>query len=278
MLHGIPISGGRRPPTTDVADAWRLIEHGPVDGALNMAIDRAVQLSREKGASPPTLRLYRWSRPTATLGRFQDVASVDMHYAASHGIDVVRRSTGGRGVLHDAELTYSVVAGVEDGIPRGVAASYRLLCGALVASYASLGVDASLTARDKGVRSASCYLQTTRADLSVGRLKLSGSAQVWAGDTVLQHGSFVIARDTEREARVFRLEPGQTEQLAGAACSLTDVLATAPDLGRVSAAAVEGFESALGITLVPGSLTVEEALVAGSLLPEFHIAGTDGIN
>ena len=79
---------------------------GPASGAWNMALDRAVQLAHEAGQTPPTLRLYRWERPTITLGRFQPAEGVDRDFATARGIDVVRRFTGGRGVLHDDELTY----------------------------------------------------------------------------------------------------------------------------------------------------------------------------
>ncbi len=82
---------------------------------------------------------------------------------------MVRRPTGGRGVLHDDEVTYSVVAGVDDGIPRGTSASYDVLCGGLASAYSRLGVDAALTARPRGSSdSAACYLHATRADLSLG--------------------------------------------------------------------------------------------------------------
>ena len=134
-----------------------------------MALDRAVQLAHHAGDSPPTLRLYEWTRPTVTLGRFQDAGQIDGEFCSAHGIDVVRRQTGGRGVLHDDEVTYSIVAGVADGIPRGTSGSYATLCGGLAEAYARLGVDAALTARSRGSRdSAACYLHATRADLSLG--------------------------------------------------------------------------------------------------------------
>ncbi len=85
-----------------------------------------------------------------------------------------------------------------------------MLCGGLVEAYRELGVEAALTARPRGDgSSAACYLHATAADLSLGALKLSGSAQVWHGSTVLQHGSFIVSRDVDREARVFGLVAGR---------------------------------------------------------------------
>jgi lipoate-protein ligase A len=105
---------------------WRLIVDGPASGEWNMAVDRAILASHAAGDGPPTLRLYRWSPPAVSLGRFQSTDDVDMAYCAAEGLDVCRRPTGGRGVLHDDELTYSIVAGVADGLPRGVRRSYTI--------------------------------------------------------------------------------------------------------------------------------------------------------
>ena len=221
---------------------WRLlIDDGPAEGAWNMALDRAVQMAHAAGSVPPTLRVYEWMRPTVTLGRFQALDSVDSGYCSAHGIDLVRRPTGGRGVLHDDEVTYSVIAGIRDGIPRGTSASYDVLCGGLANAYSLLGVDAALTARSRGSRdSAACYLHATRADLSLGVRKLSGSAQVWLGDTVLQHGSFTISRDLDREAAAFRLDDAERERLEGETVTLETALGSAPARETVRAAVVAG--------------------------------------
>jgi len=245
-----------------------------------MAIDRAIQMCREEGAAPPTLRLYEWARPTATLGRFQDVDGVDLRVCASEHIDVVRRFTGGRGVLHDDELTYSVIADVGDGVPRGVAASYQHLCSALAVSYQRLGVDAHLTTRGGGeAASSACYLQTTRADLSVGAHKVSGSAQVWLGSTVLQHGSLVISRDAEREARVFKLNPSQSAHLGEATLTLEQAMGRRPRHAELVDAVVGGWGDALGVALRVGELTAHEAELVSTLLAETapHTIPTRGV-
>ncbi len=249
---------------------WRLlIDDGPAQGAWNMALDRAIQLAREAGEAPPTLRLYGWERPTVTLGRFQERESIDEEFCSAGGIDVVRRFTGGRGVLHDDEVTYSVVAGVSDGLPRGTSASYSVLCGGLAAAYRRLGVDANLTARARGSRdSAACYLHATKADLSYGARKLSGSAQVWLRDTVLQHGSFTISRDVDRESRVFLLSAEETQRLADETVTLDSLLDGPPSRSTIREAVVRGFAESLGIELVAGDLTASEFDTATRLRKE----------
>jgi lipoate-protein ligase A len=254
---------------------WRLlIDDGPADGAWNMALDRAVQLARQAGTVPPTLRLYEWVRPTVTLGHFQDAGSIDLGYCSANGIDVVRRHTGGRGVLHDDEVTYSVVAALEDGIPRGTRASYRLLCGVLAEAYRRLGVDAALTSRPRGSRdSSACYLHATDADLSLGLRKLSGSAQVWLGDTVLQHGSFTVSRNVSREAAVFSLSADEAGRLALETATLESALGAPPSREQVRKAIVEGFAESLGVAIDLGAAQRSELEEATQLRAEILESG-----
>ncbi len=255
-----------------MSQVWRVILDGPVDGDLNMALDRAVQLAHAAGDSPPTLRLYGWTRPSVTIGRFQAADTVDLGECRARGVDVVRRFTGGRGVLHDDELTYSFVAGIGDGVPRGVAASYRHLSAALVGAYRTLGVDADLTARPRGdAASASCYLHASHADLSIGVAKLSGSAQVWHQDTVLQHGSFTRTRDLEREAAVFRLAREAREALASGTATFADCAERLPADDEITEALLAAMRDVWGVTCQIGSFTVGEKSLAEELRPALRI-------
>jgi lipoate-protein ligase A len=252
-----------------------LIVDGRVDGALNMAIDRTLLEGRSAGSAPPTLRLYRWRRPTVTVGRFQPLTQVDLAACRRRRFDVARRPTGGRGVLHDDEVTYSVTAAVADGVPRGVAASYRHLCSALAQAYALLGVPAELTARPRGEKGAgACYLHATAADLSLGAAKLSGSAQVWSDDALLQHGSLVISRDTRAEAEVFLLDASQKAALVASAATLADLLDVPPTSDDVAEAVRGAFAQTLRIDLDPGALTEAEARRSIELAAE-HALYTD---
>lgn len=252
---------------SDPMTTWRLIEHPKLDGALNMAIDRAMQLCRDEGSSPPTLRIYGWARPTVTMGRFQKLESVDMEACRDSGCDVVRRATGGRGVLHDDEVTYAVVASVEDGISREVKGSYAQIAEALAHAYRAFGVDAIVTDGAKGsANSGACYLATTQADLSVAGRKVSGSAQVWVGSTVLQHGSLLRSRDVDAEARAFRLTVAERYALTEYSADIASLIEDPPTIAALRAALVEGFGSALGVVLAPGTLSGRECAVVRELL------------
>lgn len=251
---------------------WRLLIDGPADGAWNMAVDRAVLAARATGMAPPTLRLYWWCVPTVSLGHFQSAADVDLEACRELGFDVVRRPTGGRGVLHDNELTYSMVAALDDGVPRGVAASYQWLSRPLVGAYRALGVDAALTPRSRGERSAACYLHSTHADLSLGAAKLSGSAQVWDGSAVLQHGSFVINRDAELEGRLFGLDEAGRRALADMTATLAWALGRTPERDEVADAVVKAVGEDVGATLERGSLSAAELEHARRLVPTFRVS------
>ena len=75
-----------------------------------MARDVAILERLDRRQGPPTLRLYGWTPPCLTLGRHQGVEAADLEFCREHGVDVVRRPTGGRALLHHLELTYSLVA------------------------------------------------------------------------------------------------------------------------------------------------------------------------
>jgi lipoyl(octanoyl) transferase len=259
--------------------AWRLIvDDAPGSGVWNMAVDQAIHDARAENSVPPTLRIYEWDLPTVSLGRFQDASGVDIGFCAEHGVDVVRRSTGGRGVLHDDEVTYSIVASVADGVPRGVAASYRYLCAGLEEAYRILGIDAGLTRRARGdAASAACYLHATPADLSVGARKLSGSAQVWSDTTVLQHGSFTVTRDLALESAIFRMDRPACRAMAASTATLVDQLGKAPAHAEIADAICEGFQRGLGITLLRAELTKAETTRAHEHAAAADRRGIEGV-
>jgi len=112
---------------------WRLIVEGAQRGAWNMAVDEALAEAVDAARSAPVLRLYRWSPPCLSLGFSQPYEAADAGFCPARGVDVVRRPTGGRAVLHHLELTYAVAAPLGQGpFTHDLQAAYQTICGALV--------------------------------------------------------------------------------------------------------------------------------------------------
>src|SRR3954463_8571589 len=97
---------------------WRLLVAPPRSGAENMARDSALK-ERAERTGETVFSVYSWSAPTLSLGRNQPASGLyDAHKLRESGVDVVRRPTGGRAILHDREVTYSVTAPLDDAEPR----------------------------------------------------------------------------------------------------------------------------------------------------------------
>jgi len=169
-----------------------------------MAIDRWLWKQHQQGHVPPTLRFYTWNPVALSLGyhqkRWPD-SWQGLHWQGQ-AVDVVRRPTGGRGVLHQGELTYAVVCSRRFAHRR---AAYEYLCEFLIRGWRSLGFDLHYGAAGRGYAQVpNCFATATGADLVLDSgYKLIGSAQVWQGSTVLQHGSMRLNPDRRLWHQVF---------------------------------------------------------------------------
>ena len=228
-----------------------------------MAVDAALLASVQEGA-PPALRLYRWSPACLSFGRNQVARAVfDPARLRAADVDVVRRPTGGLAVLHDRELTYAVIvpaAGL--GGPR---AAYHTINAALVAGLASLGVPAAVAGRDHGAPAPGdldpCFHAPAAGEVVAGGAKLVGSAQRCECHTILQHGSILMGGDQGRILSYqYRDAPEQ-----GSGTTLQAILGAEPDVPRLVAAVITGFERTLGTCLAHSGMDARERSAVGSL-------------
>ena len=178
----------------DATKTGRLIVDEPADGAWNMAVDAAILKCHLPG-DPPTLRFYRWSSPTLSLGYFQSFADRQIH-RDSLSLDVVRRTTGGGAIIHDRELTYSLVTSQSVGAHGAVPYLYHIVHSAIIKAFAKLNVvamrygDATMGSHEEPFL---CFQRRTSEDLVLSGYKIVGSAQRRGAGAVLQHGSLLIA-------------------------------------------------------------------------------------
>ena len=188
---------------------WLLLDDTPASGARNMAVDEFLLKRAEKEGGAPVLRLYSFNPPAITLGYHQDAAkAIDLEAAAADGLDIIRRITGGRALLHDGELTYSVTAPIGPPFGQGLADTFLVIAGVIVSALRDAGIDASLgSAKHVGVESSMsspCLVSTSRHEITAGGKKISGSAQRRTGGAFIQHGSILLRGGSEGIDRYLR--------------------------------------------------------------------------
>jgi lipoate-protein ligase A len=206
----------------------------------------------QSGETMPALRFYTWDPPTVSIGRFQDMrAAVNAEACKELNIDIVRRITGGRAVLHRKELTYSITARSDDPLfPADVLGTYRVLASGLVAGLRNLGLAAEMVSRtkknaslvEKRAKDAACFSSPSWYEVLVNERKIVGSAQRRQKGAFLQHGSILLDYDPVLEAKVIR--GGTTGDRV---TSVNREIGREVPVGKVKQAILQGFSRALGI-------------------------------
>ncbi|MDI6891631.1 MAG: lipoate--protein ligase family protein [Actinomycetota bacterium] len=231
---------------------WRFIDVTFPSAAMNMAIDEAIFEAFRKGLVPPTLRAYEWNSPALSVGRFQKLDGIDVEHCNELGVQIVRRITGGRAVLHDADVSYSIVLAREEGFPKSSADSYRFLCQGLIRAYEVLGVEVEL-APSKGSDSPICFLGFSLADLSYRGRKIAGGAQIWRKGFLLQQGSLLM--DFDEKALFTVLRHPRHQDVSCKIISLQQIMGGPVEISRFKDALLRGFQETLGISLNVSKLT-----------------------
>ena len=238
----------------------------------NMATDEAL-FDAACTSDIPVLRFYGWTPATASLGFAQrasealDFAEMDRRHVAW-----VRRPTGGRAVLHDMEVTYSVSIPQSDPLyALGLETSYEWICGPIVAALLAVGVSAALAPHgSSGFVSASCFTTPGTTDIVAGHKKIVGSAQMRTRDGFLQHGSVILKNDLEKLFSVIRTSQPNVHDAARRAAhlmtSVSDEAHQAISFSEMVGALVAAFSAAEGVHLIPDSLTAREALNASGIV------------
>ena len=199
----------------------RRLQDGALSGAENMARDAALLELREA----PTLRFYRWQRPTLSLGYFQAASALPIKDFRLRGYEIVRRSTGGKAILHQHELTYSLCL-PESGSLRGGPAAAMTMIHLAIRAELECQTGLAISLRDGNPRSlaeksgahtplrsdrsgsAWCFEDSSPLDLILAQRKLLGSAARRQRGWILFHGSLVIQRpETNPGVAALGLEP-----------------------------------------------------------------------
>ena len=237
---------------------WQFIDNGFSDGRTNMKADEDLARRLVEASGLPTVRVYGWNPPAISLGWNQSKDEILHEKARREGVDVVRRPTGGRAILHAGELTYCVVMSVAEG--TSVSEVYRHVSEGLLAGLEDLGVSASLEKSQphfpslyRNPDSVSCFVSSARHEIKVSGRKLVGSAQRRyrgrdAREIVLQHGSILIDPSHRAIVRYLALDEDRRASMAQLlrerTTDLSEILERTVSFEEVAEAIRKGMERA----------------------------------
>ena len=220
-----------------LAKEWRLIPFGVYSPSLNMAIDEAIFQLMVENRLPPILRLYTWNPAALSIGYFQDAESPLIKRYAEKGYPLVRRPTGGLAVLHENEMSYSMVgAFARDGFPENRQVAYKKAHESIKEALSAFGFEVNLHhGKDPWNKETFCSSSQITYDIILrGKGKIGGSAQKVARETLLQHGCISLpegmdgnclkAKIIEKFEKIFQIKLKQQE-LTEAELSLSEKLA-----------------------------------------------------
>ena len=221
-------------------EKWRLLIHGARDAFTNMAIDEALLISGK-----PTIRFYKWKPSAISIGYFQGIEEeVNLAECKKHGVDVVRRISGGGAVFHDekGEITYSLIA-PEEMLPENVLESCDKICSSIAHGLGYLGVNAKFAPLN---------------DIVASGKKISGSAQTRRYGNVLQHGTILLDLNAELMFSLLNVSAKKIED-KGIKKASKRVTCLREEVGEVSEeklikALVRGFEDGFGMKLAEGRM------------------------
>ena len=254
----------------------RFLDTGALPGALNMAVDD-VLLDAARDGGGPILRTYGWSPPAVSLGFGQRAReAVDVDRCRDLGIDIVRRPTGGRAVLHWNEITYSFHCAEGEGpAAHPLAEACRILGECLAEGLRRGGVDVELSPGGRpGARHGACFASASRWELTCGGRKLVGSAQRRTRGALLQHGSLLAGPEHLRLVELIPAPQGGEASLEASSTHLAECAGQPLDRDRLVGCLADGFGQVLGLPVREAQLTPGERRRAELLARETY--GTAG--
>lgn len=246
-------------------NGWRLCRLETHNAYRNMALDEAILHARIDGKVLNTVRLYSWMPSAVSIGRFQSLEKeVNIENCKREGVDMVRRITGGGAVYHDfqGEVTYSVIAEKKSLGSNDVAHIYRKIGCGIIEAAKILRVNADFNVGNLR----QC------PNITVDGKKISGNAQFYRGDVVLQHGTLLLDVDIEKMFDFLRAPHCSVSEIVGKAeqkiTSFRKKLREVVSKKRAEEALIEGFKRTLKIEFAEVKLTPFELKLADELARE----------
>lgn len=194
----------------------RLIDTGKGDPLFNMALDEAISVFVREDKSIPTIRFYEWEKPSITIGEFQKIEEVNLKFCNSKDIPIVRRPTGGKGILHYNDLTYSVSSKKEGVFQGSLFKTYQTVSKFFIQTFEFMGISVEIKEEKRTInKSPLCFARSSFGEICYGDIKIMGSAQKRWKDGFLQQGTIPIFVNRVLLKEIFSLKEEELSSVIG---------------------------------------------------------------
>jgi lipoate-protein ligase A len=246
---------------------WQYINTGENSGSFNMEFD--LNLVKEADPDNVILRLYRWNPYCISLGANQSISEINEKKAAADSIEIVKRPTGGRAILHSEELTYSVVMPLTgEYSPREIyqKINLALIQGLKIYDPGLTELELEIVQPDlfslyKENLSIACFTVPAKSEIKYSGKKLIGSAQRKIGNTLLQHGSIMCGNFHVNLADYLNLGEDEIntikKDLDNKTTELEAILNYETDYTFLTESIVAGFEKYFAVQMLREELTLK---------------------
>jgi len=232
---------------------WQLIEYKSLPGKNNMEVD--LDLVKNSKPDSPILRFYGWNPYCISLGANQSYNEINTSLANKNSIDVVKRPTGGRAILHAEELTYSVVMPNSNSVSGKIL--YEYISNAIVNGLRNYNEKLNKVELEnkspnfsnllKESAGSLCFASTAKSEIKYDGKKLVGSAQRKLGSTILQHGSILIGDFHQNLVKFLNIEEEEKSKLefeiAEKTTEISTILSEDVNINSLQEAIISGFEN-----------------------------------
>jgi lipoate-protein ligase A len=232
---------------------WKFLNSKANAGKFNMDFD--IFLAENLEPNNAILRLYRWNPYCISIGANQSFNDIDLNKTRYKQIDVVKRPTGGRAILHSEELTYSVAYHIDQNTSaKNLYNEINLALRKGLVNFDERLSDIELEHFQpdfkefyKSEISAICFAVSAKSELNLYNKKLVGSAQRKIGNVILQHGSILCGAFHKNIVEFLNISDEKKNEMLDAISLTTIDLKTAlnidVDYAKLNKSILSGFKN-----------------------------------
>jgi lipoyl(octanoyl) transferase len=236
---------------------WLFIDSGFCTGGQNMETD--IKLAKNCPDNTAYFRTYRWKPYCISLGANQSENDINLEKTSADNIDIVKRPTGGRAILHAEEITYSVIYKLNyDFSPREL---YKKISESLILGLSKYDARLGSATLEKiqpdfpklleEPSGALCFASTAKNEVKFDGKKLIGSAQRKMDKTILQHGSILCGKYHRKLAGYLNADDTTKKslesELSGHTTEIESILNLPVDYDKLNQSLKIGFQESWGI-------------------------------